>query len=84
MAEYIFEISSVLYDEKTGEGVMKPEFKGKLVRCKDCKHYVLHVFFGQSQGWCERLCDEFDKSLARDTEDDDFCSHGERRADGSD
>lgn len=79
MAEYIFEISDVLYDEETGEAVMKPVVKGKLIRCKDCKHYVLYELFGRSQGWCERLCDEFDKSLARGTEDEDFCSHGERR-----
>lgn len=51
----------------------------RVVRCKDCKYYVLYELFGRSQGWCERLCDKFDKSLARGTEDDDFCSHGERR-----
>lgn len=51
----------------------------EVVRCKDCKHYVLYELFGRSQGWCERLCDEFDKSLARATEEDDFCSRGERR-----
>lgn len=85
MAEYIFEISDVLYDEETGEAVMKPDYKGELIRCKDCKHYVLYELFGRSQGWCERLCDKFDKSLARGTEDDDFCSRGERREnDGSD
>ena len=50
----------------------------EVVRCKDCKHYVIHVLFGHRQGWCERLCDEFDKSLARGTEEDDFCSRGER------
>lgn len=38
MAEFIFEIDDVLYDEETGQGVMKPEYKGKLTRCKDCKH----------------------------------------------
>lgn len=54
----------------------------EVVRCKDCKHYALYVLLGQLQGWCERLCDN-DKSLAIGTEDDDFCSHGERRgADG--
>ena len=51
-----------------------------VVRCKDCKNYVIHVLFGHRQGWCERLCDEFDKSLARGTGDDDFCSRGERRS----
>lgn len=56
-----------------------PSVQPQIIRCKDCKHYVLHVLFGRSQGWCERLCDEFDKSLARGTEDDDFCSRAERR-----
>lgn len=50
----------------------------EVVRCKDCKHYVLHTLFGRTQGWCERLCDKFDKSLAHGTEGDDFCSYGER------
>ena len=36
MDEFIFEIDDVLYDEETGHGVMKPEYKGKLTRCKDC------------------------------------------------
>lgn len=49
----------------------------EVIRCKDCKHYVIHTFFGRSQGWCERLCDEFDKSLARGTEPDDYCSRAE-------
>ena len=51
------------------------------VRCKDCKHYVVHTLFDHSQGWCERLCDEFDKSLARGTEEDDFCSRAEKKTD---
>ena len=54
----------------------------EIVRCKDCKHYVTHTLFGRSQGWCERLCDEFDRSLARGTVADDFCSRGERITDG--
>lgn len=41
MAEYIFEINDALYNEKTGQAVMKPEYKGKLVRCKDCKYRYL-------------------------------------------
>ena len=40
MAEFIFKIDDVLYDEKTGQGVMKPEYIGKLTRCKDCKHWA--------------------------------------------
>ena len=54
-----------------------PSAQPKIIRCKDCKHYVIHSFFGRSQGWCERLCDEFDKSLARGTEPDDYCSRAE-------
>ena len=50
-----------------------------VIRCKDCKYYVIHTLFGQSQGWCERLCDEFDRSLARATEPDDYCSRAERK-----
>ena len=50
-----------------------------VVRCKDCKFYVEHSLFGVTQGWCERLCDEFDRSMARGTNDDDFCSHGEKK-----
>lgn len=50
----------------------------EVVRCKDCKYYVLHTFYGRTQGWCERLCDEFDRSLAHGTEVDDYCSFGER------
>lgn len=54
-----------------------PSAQPEIIRCKDCKHYVIHTFFGRSQGWCERLCDEFDKSLARGTEPDDYCSRAE-------
>ncbi len=50
-----------------------------LVRCKDCQYYRIHTLFGRSQGWCERLCDEFDRSMARETNEDDFCSRAERR-----
>lgn len=50
----------------------------EVVRCKDCKYYVIHTLFGHTQGWCERLCDEFDKSLSHGTEVNDYCSHGER------
>ena len=38
MPEYIFEIDGFLYDEETGEAAAKPEYKGRLLRCKDCWH----------------------------------------------
>lgn len=61
-----------------------PSAQTEIIRCKDCKYYVIHTLFGRSQGWCERLCDEFDRSLARGTEPDDFCSRAERRTDETD
>ena len=42
MSEYIFRIEGVLYDEETGEALMKPTPIGEIVeiaeivRCKDC------------------------------------------------
>ena len=45
----------------------------QIIRCEDCKYYVLYTLFGRSQGWCERNCDEFE------TGPDDFCSRAERR-----
>lgn len=56
-----------------------PTIEPEIIRCKDCKYYVIHTLFGRSHGWCERLCDEFDKSLARGVEPDDYCSRAERR-----
>lgn len=58
-----------------------PSAETEIVRCKDCKYYVIHTLFGRSQAWCERLCDEFDKSLAHGVESDDYCSRAERRTD---
>lgn len=54
-----------------------PSAQSEITRCKDCKYYVIHTFWGRSQGWCERLCDGFDKSLARATEPNDYCSRAE-------
>lgn len=58
-----------------------PSAQPEIIRCKDCKYYVVHTMFGRSEGWCERNCDEVDKLLAYVTEPDDFCSHAERRTD---
>ena len=69
MAEYIFEISEALYDEQTGEAVMKPDFKGKLVRCRDCKHNSLNRKSGNA--YCNLGIELYQL--------DDYCSCGERR-----
>ena len=41
----------------------------EVVRCKDCKHYWKNVNTPGYAGKCTHV------------EDDDFCSHGERRSD---
>ena len=58
-----------------------PSAQSKIIRCKECKHYKTHTLFGNSQSWCERLCDGFDNSLSICTEPDDYCSYAERRQD---
>lgn len=81
-------IDSLYFDtiedhDRTKERIKRlPTIQTEIIRCKDCKHYVAHSLFGRSHGWCERLCDEFDKSLARGTEPDDYCSRAEGREDG--
>ena len=45
----------------------------EVVRCKDCKHYEIT--------YCGYMCKRWDEWLP--TEDDDFCSYGERRADNA-
>lgn len=58
-----------------------PSAQPEIIRCKDCKYHVIHTLFGRTQAWCERLCDQFDKSLAHCVESDDYCSRAERRTD---
>ena len=43
----------------------------KVVRCKECKHYEITCY--------EYMCNRWEDWLP--TEDDDFCSYGERRSD---
>ena len=79
----IHEVSTILKCNKEVRNAIRnmPSAQLEIIRCKECKHYVVHTLFSRPQGWCERLCDEFDKSLARGTEEDDFCSRAERRTD---
>lgn len=46
-----------------------PLAQPEIIRCKDCKYYVIHTMFGRSEGWCERKCDEVDKLLAYEEDD---------------
>lgn len=66
MAEYIFEMSDALYDEATGQMCMKPEYKGKLTRCKDC--------FKRSTALCPFQLAKFGWHC-----DTDYCSRAERK-----
>lgn len=71
MPEYIFDINEALYNEETGEAVMKPEIKGELIRCKDCVHYKGY--------WC---CDAWNNSPGFPVvTEDGFCNMAERRTD---
>lgn len=78
MAEYIFEISDVLYDEETGEAVMKPCIKGKLIRCKEC------LFWNEIPS--NTVTPEYHKCklLGIQMTAHDYCSRGRRENDGSD
>lgn len=46
------------------------EWQGEIVRCKDCKHYIVEGITTQ-YGWCH----EYKHSV----DEDDYCSYGERR-----
>ena len=46
-----------------------------VVRCKDCKHYLL------PQGFCTHDRHDY-QTMAVWQEDDDFCSYGERKDNG--
>lgn len=67
MAEYIFEIDGAFFNEDTGEAVMKPKYRGKLVRCKDCVRGQYDAVF--QQRWC----------MGELVEEDHFCSYGVRK-----
>ena len=47
----------------------------EVVRCKDCKHYLL------PQGFCNHDRHEY-QTMAVPQEDNDFCSYGERKDNG--
>lgn len=81
MSEYIFEIDGALFNEKTGEAVMKPKFVGRLTRCKDCKHFhydMPYVIQGIPVLGHE-VCDFWGDGCK--TSENGFCSNVERRTD---
>ena len=68
MPEHIFEIDSALVND-AGEAVMKPEYKGKLLRCRECLYFrpMIHT------NYCER------GNLPVICEEDEYCSRAEER-----
>lgn len=73
MADYIFRIDGALYNDETGEAVMKPELVGELIRCKDCGHWdtTWQNDFAPNYHYC---------SLVDGTRRGDFfCADAERR-----
>ena len=69
MAEIIVDIGDNLVE------TIGCEFKGELVRCKECKHWTKW-----SDG--EMFCGRLDGGIGTDA--DDYCSYGERKEDGKD
>lgn len=68
MSDFIFTILSTAVNEETHEIACQTKCIGELVRCKDCKHYIL----GE--------CEIFSPVLMGFTLDnDDYCSYAERR-----
>lgn len=63
--EYIISLGKALYDPDTGAAVFKPEFREKLIRCRDCRHF--------NDGDCEEL--------PKIVSENDFCSFAERSED---
>lgn len=69
MTEYIFEINEALYNEETGEAVLKPKIKEKLIRCRECKHWVVGVVYD--------FCNRYSVRIPR--RKDEYCSDAERK-----
>lgn len=72
MAEYIFNIDQVLYDDDTKSLVAKPEYVGELIRCKDCR-------------WGRKTCGNIecfvDGNIPEYHGYEWFCPNGERKSD---
>ena len=64
-------MSMTEWDEITDAVMSVPSAQSEIIRCKDCKHHVLHKRL--SIPWC--------RLLHMDMGDDQFCSCAERRKD---
>lgn len=73
MAEWIIEANDT---EEAAEG--KFAFIREVVRCKDCDNWIQQV--DKTYGWCSEWSAP-EMGYGRFTDEDDYCSHGERRED---
>ena len=48
----------------------------EVIRCKDCKHYCVHSFFGREVGYCERNKKFSEMAMM---EPGDYCSYAVMR-----
>ena len=64
MAEIIVDIGDNLVE------TVECDFKGVLVRCKECKHFEKNDSILRGKWWCDLWADTI--------EDDGYCSYGER------
>ena len=67
MAEIIVDIGDNLVE------TIGCEFKGELVRCKECRHFEKNESILRGEWWCDLWADTI--------EDDGYCSYGERKND---
>lgn len=77
MADYIFRIDGALYNEETGEAVMKPELVGELIRCKDCKYSDIFPLDSDADMPMKCLGIRYGGVYPHW-----YCEHAERREDG--
>ena len=71
--EYIVELGKALYDPDTGAAVFKPEFREKLVRCRDCEWYKTNYTWNGKE---RKVCGiEPFEPMRRE---EDYCAYGER------
>ena len=79
MSEYIFRIDGVLYDEETGEAVMKPMPIGEIVRCKDCEYRKVFEYHYKDIGYCVTECTRGNDGVIETCGDSGYCSLAERK-----
>lgn len=85
MDEYIVEFDKTQYDEAVADGILKDTdnptlygmpMRGKIIRCRDCKHYEKVFTKCKNERWNTIVCGAY---LTPCVEPDGFCAWAERR-----